>query len=112
MNYLLKPTKFIESFNKKKICCYIHISGYNLNGVTHYCFEPDTDYSGNDITQRLEDTLQKCFEFCQQTSGCKVFTWHKTGKQCLLKSKRENQNHNTNYISGPSCGENTFIVHL
>ena len=47
----------------------------------------------------------ECLDFCRQTAGCNVFTWHKTVKYCWLKTKRGKPVVDNNLISGPTCGK-------
>ena len=63
------------------------------------------DYPSNDLTQKPTDSVTECLAFCRQTPGCKVFVWHKTLKNCWLKTKRGESKYDTNFISGPICGE-------
>ena len=69
------------------------------------CFEPNINYPHNDIIQEPRDSVMECLDFCRQTAGCNVFTWHKTGKYCWLKTKRGRPVVDNNLISGPTCGK-------
>ena len=74
------------------------------------CFEPNTNYPSNDIIQKPQDTAEECLDFCRQTEGCNVFTWHKTQKYCWLKTKRGTPTVDNNLISGPTCGKILFVI--
>ena len=42
------------------------------------CFDHDTDYYGTNINNGLEqrtDNAADCQKLCQNTNGCKGFTW-------------------------------------
>ena len=72
-------------------------------------FELNIDYPGNDLTDGCvvkTDTASECLELCQETAGCKGFSWatevwvYGCPKGCWIKSEMTGQTVNENVISG------------
>ena len=65
-------------------------------------------YPNNDLTDGCvlkTDTASKCLELCQETAGCKGFTWNTPDssycpKGCWIKSEMTGKTASENVISG------------
>merc|ERR1719189_23348 len=71
------------------------------------CPEVNKDYYGNDLsghTKTTVDTWQKCGELCQNTPGCKFWTWTPPGsgypKWCHLKNAKSKVSFYDKAVSG------------
>ena len=80
-----------------------------LLGKSLGCFEPGIDYAGYDLKQgHLISTPNPnaCQVKCQQTSGCKFWTWDPGfHNACWMKYGKGAKKHNARLTSGPrTCG--------
>ena len=77
------------------------------------CFEDDTNILGNDLNGTPDDknygkgsgmrgSPVDCQYLCQQTQGCKYFSWTKTN-ECWLKTSDADKETKSNTISGEKC---------
>ena len=79
---------------------------------TDWCYEKNTDFSGNDIMRYplvLTDEKQyrlQCREACQRVLGCKFFSFNERYHHCWLKRSDSGRTYSADSSSGPAfCGE-------
>jgi len=76
--------------------------------------EMDVDYPGNNINnghQNQASSYQECRTLCEETLGCKAFSWSNGGAQagCWLKSKISGSSPSTGSVSGKACKIKTCL---
>ena len=65
------------------------------------CFEPRTDYPGNNIKSEPKTSPFACQLWCQTTASCKFFTYDLQLAQCYLKSSDAGRSFHSSCVSGP-----------
>jgi len=76
--------------------------------------EMDVDYPGNNINNghpNKTSSYQECRTLCEETLGCKAFSWSNGGHQadCWLKSKISGSSPSTGSVSGKACKPKTCL---
>ncbi|KAF0691893.1 hypothetical protein As57867_016900, partial [Aphanomyces stellatus] len=74
--------------------CLLHGEVHAAPPATCAAIEEDTDYSGNDIAQTIQDAAEKCCADCAKTPGCTAFNWSPNDQgsfTCWLKSVPANK---------------------
>ena len=72
------------------------------------CFAENLDFYGHDVKNSIALNATYCQMECQQTEGCKFWTYKKKeeGKNCFLKTDNHHKEYKLNRISGPKyCGK-------
>ncbi|KAF0715012.1 hypothetical protein As57867_003596, partial [Aphanomyces stellatus] len=79
--HLAPPANFTESKTKRVVIS--HAPPTPTYDITVCKLEYNTDYYGNDIKATDRDSVYDCTRDCQETPGCKLFSWY--NNQCWLK---------------------------
>ncbi len=75
---------------------------YSFHIFLEYCFDSGYVYTGSDIGTAVVKSTYLCQKKCQQTSGCKFFTYNFATNICSLKSRYSTKKKSYTSVSGPA----------
>ena len=73
--------------------------------------EENTDYSGNDIVEKVVESQRACVDFCKTIAGAPFWTWNSGSKRCIVKSSSSGRTSVAGAVSGNrECGTGKNVL--